>query len=247
MTELYLTTFVGSLLGSLHCVGMCGGLAAIASTSTSPALRSDRDRAAPALVYNAGRLIAYLALGATAGALGAALDLAGALSGLGDVAAVLAGAIVILTGMMLLMNTLPSRRSAGVRIGQPGPVERAARRLMPRLFSLTPTLRAAGLGVASGLLPCGWLYAFVVSAAGTGNPLTGVGLMGAFWLGTLPAVVSVGLGAKAFARSIGPRLTWLTPTVLVVIGVLTILHRAPLEFRRTGPAAPVMCHGHPDS
>lgn len=67
----------------------------------------------------------------------------------------------------------------------------ALRRLMDR----PPVVRAAATGLFTTLLPCGWLYAFVVTAAGTGSgtPLHGAALMAVFWLGTLPMMLTVGV------------------------------------------------------
>src|SRR5690606_18807129 len=69
------------------------------------------------------------------------------------------------------------QRALGVRLGSSG----------------TSSLgRAALLGVSTGLLPCGWLYAFALSAAATGSARDGALVMAAFWLGSVPALVGVG-------------------------------------------------------
>jgi len=207
-----------SLLGSIHCAGMCGGFVAIAGEGTS-----GKARVVPQLTYNAGRLVSYAVLGAVAGALGHALDLAGSAAGIGRVAALVSGAIMILWGMGALLETqgvrvfrgrwaLPKRVSEGL----------AALRRLPASW------RGFVLGLATTLLPCGWLYAFAVTAAGTGSPLHGALLMAAFWSGNLP--VLLGLGA-AFSAAVGPlrrHVPLLSAAVIFAVGLFTVTARANL-------------------
>ena len=118
MTPLALAVLGASLLGSLHCAGMCGGFVAFCSAG-------DAARRRPGLavhvVHGAGRLVAYVVLGVAAGALGAALDVAGALAGIHRAAAVLAGALVVVWGSAALLAALgvrlPSIRGVAFPVG----------------------------------------------------------------------------------------------------------------------------------
>jgi sulfite exporter TauE/SafE len=107
------------------------------------------------------------------------------------------------------------------------------------------TPRALALGLATALLPCGYLWAFVATAAATGRPLAATLVMLAFWAGTTPALAGVALLAR---RALGPlerRLPLVTAAALVVIGLLTVAGRiAPLESAvRAGAAAATHdCH-----
>jgi sulfite exporter TauE/SafE len=83
-------------------------------------------------------------------------------------------------------------------------------------------VRAGALGLLTTLLPCGWLYAFVVTAAGTGHPARGALVMTAFWLGTLPVMIGVGLGAQRMFGPLRRRLPVVSAAALVVIGLLSI-------------------------
>ncbi len=213
MIALLGTVFATSLLGSLHCAGMCGGF--VCFYSGGPGGRGVLPHAA----YNAGRLVSYLALGAAAGALGAGLDRLGASAGLARLAAVVAGALMIVWGGTSLM------RAVGARIAEPavpGFLRACFAAAVQAMHAQPPALRALTVGLVTTLLPCGFLYAYVTVAAGTGSPLGGVLVMAAFWAGTVP--VMAGLGATA-GRALAPlqrRLPVLTASALVLIGLLTV-------------------------
>ena len=101
MTALLVTVLAASLVGSLHCVGMCGPFVAFYSGADgSSGVRRLLSHAG----YSGGRLVAYLLLGLAAGAIGAALDLAGALAGVQRVAAVVAGIVMVAWGVIALLR-----------------------------------------------------------------------------------------------------------------------------------------------
>lgn len=222
-----------SLLGSLHCAGMCGGLVAFASGAGAEGPRPGRF--ARHLAYHGGRLAAYVGLGAVAGALGAALDLGGRLLGYQRVAAVGAGIFVALWGGHALATAL------GVRLPQPkapGALRRAVGRGLDRFARRPPVHRALAVGLLSALLPCGWLWAYVAVAAGTGGAVAGALVMGVFWAGTVPALVAVGAAVQAASG----RLRRVAPAVcaaaLVVVGLATVVLRASMApARAAGEAA----------
>jgi len=216
-----LTVFVASLLGSLHCAGMCGGLVAFyAGTDASPGPRRLLSHAA----YNGGRLAGYLVLGLAAGAVGAALNVAGALAGIQRVALTAAGVIMITWGLIALLQI------RGYRIFRHNPdsrLQRAVRRAFAVASRKPPVVRAGTVGLLSALLPCGWLWAFVVTAAGTGSAAAGALVMGVFWAGTVPILLAIGLGAQMIANPIRRFAPSLTAILLVVLGLLAIVGRPP--------------------
>lgn len=209
--------FLASLLGSPHCAGMCGGLVAFYAGT------SEKGRALGHAAYNLGRLTSYAALGALAGSLGALVDVVGKLAGLQRAAAILAGAAMIAWGLSSLARLrgwsvprLAASRAMGALAG------RAARRLRDR----PPLVRAAAVGLVTGLLPCGLLYAFIVSAAATGSAGAGAALMALFWTGTLPVMVGLGLAAQRLSGRLRRHLPAFTAVLLVVAGVFTVGMRA---------------------
>ena len=226
MTALIAAVFVASLLGSLHCAGMCGAFLAfaVASADDTPE-RVARRRIALNAAYNAGRLVTYTALGAVGGLIGSAVDLGGAAVGLQRTAAILAGAMMVAFGIITIL------RLRGVRLPH-APAPAALRSIMVRghraVASWTPLSRALAIGLLTTFLPCGWLYAFAITAAGTGNPLTGAATMAAFWLGTLPVMAALGTGVQALAGPLRRRLPMVTAVVLVAVGVYTVAGRMAL-------------------
>lgn len=220
MTGAILIAVLGaSLAGSLHCAGMCGPFAAWCLAGSA------ERRVAPGVLqatYHGGRLLVYAALGAAAGLLGAALDLGGAWLGLQRAALVLAGAAMIAAGVVALL------RLHGVALPA-APVPRVLRDLAVRghtaAGSRGPVGRALAVGLLTGLLPCGWLYAFVLVAAGTGAALDGALVMAAFWAGTVPVLAAVGLGAQRLAGPLRRHVPVVTALALVVVGVVALSGR----------------------
>jgi uncharacterized protein len=207
-----------SLLGSIHCAGMCGGFVAIAGEGVS-----GRARWGAQLSYNAGRLVSYAVLGAAAGALGHAVDLAGSAAGLGRVAALVSGSLMILWGMGALLETQGVRVFRG-RWTLPKRVTLA----LASVRRLPAAWRGLLLGLATTLLPCGWLYAFAVTAAGTASPLQGALLMAAFWTGNLPVLLGLGVALSAVVGRIRRHVPILSAAVIFSVGLFTVTTRANL-------------------
>jgi len=226
VTALAVTVLAASLVGSLHCAGMCGGF--VAFYAGAGGRRPGLGHAA----YNAGRLAAYAALGALAGALGAALDLAAAPAGIQRGAALLAGALMALWGTWTLLEM------AGVRVARlepPAALSGAVARGVAAVAAQPPVTRALVIGLLSGLLPCGWLYAFIVTAAGTGDPLRGAGLMAVFWLGTLPVMAGLGVAVQALAGRMRRWVPAACAVAMIVVGLLAVAGRARAPERHAIP------------
>ena len=224
MTLLLWTVVATSLVGSLHCAAMCGPFVAFyAGTDHAAGWASHA-------AYNGGRLFTYVALGIAGGAVGAAVDLAGSMVHVQRTAALVAGAVILAWGGVSLA------RAMGIRI--PGLVGGAQ---MPRglvtLRRRPPVVRAGALGLLTAALPCGWLYAFVVAAASTGTPLRGGAVMAAFWLGTVPMLVGLGLTARRIASLLGRRMPVVTAAALIAVGAAALFVRAPMIGRATAAPA----------
>ncbi len=224
MTALIVTVLVASLAGSLHCVGMCGAFVAFAvGTGDQPSVRS---KALLSVAYNAGRLVTYTALGAAGGALGAALDLGGSFIGLQRAAAITAGAVMIGFGVLTLLRIM------GAKLPQtpvPTFIHRAVGKGQSLAMGMRPMQRALTIGLLTTLLPCGWLYAFAITAAGTASPVWGALTMAVFWAGTLPALVALGAGIQSLTGVMGRRMPAVTAIAIVLVGLYTVMHRLELS------------------
>jgi len=199
---------VASAFGSLHCVAMCGPLVGMHGRS----LRL-------AWLHSLGRLATYVVLGALAGAIGGAIDLAGRLGNLQRAATVVAGLVVVAWGLALLVRAFGHR-------AQPRPSRGTVfSSALVRIRTNRPRSRAWLVGVVNGFLPCGWLWVFVVTAGGTASAWRGAAVMMTFWLGTVPAMVGlVALAGPAFAR-IRARMPALTAIAVLAIGLGTLAVR----------------------
>lgn len=206
MTGLLVAVLIAGFTGSLHCAAMCGPFAGLA-----------RHQAA----FAAGRLATYLVLGGLAGALGAAVDLAGDLAAFGGIAMLIAGVALLVWGTISLARALGLLRRAASVAGPARPMLYAIRRERR-------ALRAALIGAFTALLPCGWLWAFVVVAAGTAAPASGAAVMAALWIGSTPALLGAGLTMRALARRLGARLPVVTASLQIAVGVFALAIRAPM-------------------
>lgn len=215
----------GGLLGSAHCVGMCGGFALTLGTH-APTWRANLVRQ---LAYTAGRICTYAFCGAVIGFCG--LRLRAALPtavNLQAVLALVAGAFLLWQGLLTL-GLLP-------RIG--GPVLSAAGCQAAKAFRVllsAPSLGGAFLsGVATGFLPCGLVYAYLALAAAATHWLSAVLLMAAFGAGTGPLMILVGLSGQALRLSWRRRAVQIAAVCVLLTGCLSI-GRGLLAMERFQP------------
>ena len=216
MLPLMIAVLSASLLGSLHCAGMCGGLMFFALGSDQEQPKGSRTKLQCA--YHGGRMLTYTLLGIIAGTIGQAIDFGGSYLGLQRSAAIFAGVMMIAFGVITLM------RVRGVRIAHvkvPGPLRRLVERSQRAAFALTPFKRALSIGLLTTLLPCGWLYAYAFIAAGTASPFWGGVTMIVFWMGTLPVMASLGAGIQFLTGRLNAKLPYITAGAVVVVGVMT--------------------------
>ena len=238
MTAILVAITAMSLLGSMHCAGMCGAFVILATTDLHAHNTRPRTHSLLQAAYHAGRLCTYVALGAIAGGLGAAVDLTGS-----HAAGVQRTALIITAGMMIAIGLGALARLRGVRVPTlpaPRALLSVARSILSRATALPAVPRALVMGLATTLLPCGWLYTFVLAAGGTASATSGMLVMLAFWLGTLPVLAALGAGARALAGPLGARLPALTALALIASGVLTLVARFDLIARDLSPALGAM-------
>jgi sulfite exporter TauE/SafE len=209
--------FVVSLLGSLHCVGMCGPLVAVAMGDAK--VFSHTTRALLHVAYHGGRLVMYTLIGMLCGLLGAGLDWGGSLVGFQRTAAILVGGTMVLIGLIGVLRysgiRFPKSRSAGF-------VQRWVVRGQRAAMRMRPLPRATVIGLLTAFLPCGWLYMFAVVATSTSSVIMGGAVMAAFWLGSVPLLSVVGVSVQTLAGTVGRRVPLITSLIVVLLGLFTI-------------------------
>jgi sulfite exporter TauE/SafE len=187
--------FITGLLGSGHCIGMCGGLVAALSLSESGS------RGGPIfhLFYNSGRIATYTAVGCLVGWLGSAFAYANTLAGVTRALLIGSDIFVILLGLgsaglftQLKLNVM--------QLEFPGPVQKITR-VVIKLRKFPPALSALPLGLIMGFLPCGFLYAMIIAAGQSAAPDRGALIMLSFGLGTMPALFMFGSAAHWLTTS----------------------------------------------
>jgi uncharacterized protein len=189
LTLLFGTGFVISLG---HCLGMCGPL--VTAVSLAAEKQSRGARVVGATLYQAGRLTTYVAIGALMGLLGSATGLLTQSETVRGWLSVAVGVWMILAGLSLL-GVLPLQRWL-----EQAPIGRVAMRGARSMIASPQVWRRYPLGIANGLLPCGPVAAAAMSAAATFSAARGALSMAAFGLGTVPALLVLGLGAGALIR-----------------------------------------------
>jgi uncharacterized protein len=204
-----LVPFVGGLAGSLHCVGMCGVFPMAIRRADRPALRQ--------ILYNLGRLSTLALIGTLSGMLGAAvIGYAPFRIGARSLA-VVAGAVMVVVGLEIL-GVLGGVTARGATL-----VQATLTRVLAGVLR-SPSLAAPlALGVFNAFLPCQLIYAFAAEAAGTGSPASGLLVMTAFGLGTVPAMFVLGLAGTLARPRVRLRLQRAAAVLVVAVGLLTML------------------------
>ncbi len=205
------TAFLAGLLGSGHCFGMCGGIAAgLGAMSQGRAV-------VPALQFNLARLASYAILGLLAATV---LSGVSGLVPIGRWLRVLTAVMILLIGLKFLFNfrgiEFIERGGAGLW-----------KKILPFAMKAGSRQDALGrllLGVCWGFIPCGLVYSVLMTAASTANPLGGALTMLAFGVGTLPAMLGLTAAAPALASFLEDRtVRRLIGFALVVLAIWTIL------------------------
>ena len=218
-----LPVFLVGLAGSIHCVGMCGGIVgALSSSASMPATALTR-----VLAYNTGRIASYMLAGAIAG------GLAGGAQSLANLAGIQLGFYWLANLMLVALGLQLMNAWRGLAwLEQGGRVlwQRAQPTLAPMMKTLLPADRphqALALGALWGWLPCGMVYSVLLTAMLSGDALDGAAVMLAFGLGTLPMLVGLGLlGARVQRAMRRPAIRTTCGMAVLSFGLLGLMRAA---------------------
>lgn len=218
----YLAAFVIGLFSSLHCIGMCGSIIGTLTYSLSQELRNNkRILFSIILSYNLGRVASYAIAGAVVGLLSLPFSQGMAYRFLQLVsAAIMTGAGLYIGGWFPRFAYIEKMGSRFWKL-----IEPFGRKMIP----VKTRSQAMLFGMVWGWLPCGLIYTALALAATTGNVMHSSMTMLAFGLGTLPAVVGVGIMTTLLARLSKARL------FKQIVGVLFIIFALLAAFPWINP------------
>lgn len=204
--------FIGSFG---HCVGMCGGIVVAYSTLKIDAKSSKFSQSASHLLYSLGRVLTYTLLGGAFGFLGGVVVFSNTTNA---ALLIFAGIMMILAGLSLMGKikflTLIEHSFASSKL--------YTQTFRSLLGSKTKSSFFI-LGMLNGLLPCGFVYFFAITAASTADPLLGAFVMAIFGLSTIPAMFGVGfLASLATATSFRNMMMSLSSVAVILYGSYTI-------------------------
>jgi sulfite exporter TauE/SafE len=183
-----------AFLGSFgHCIGMCGGIIISYSSAKIQQTWDKTHQSIAHLTYAFGRILTYASLGAIFGYLGKVASFSNTASG---IVWIVAGVVMLLTGLSLL-GKIKFLTLIEHSVSSSSWYKSSFRYLIQNQTLSSFFL----LGMLNGLLPCGFVYFFAITAASTADPFYGAIVMIVFGLSTVPALFSLGFFVGLFKQS----------------------------------------------
>lgn len=198
-----------------HCIGMCGGIVIAYSSAKIDKKWSNLMQTFAHLAYSFGRITTYVMLGAIFGAIGGVAQFSGHATA---ALTIIAGLFMILAGLSLL-GKLEFLTKLEHSFSQTKWYQDVFRQVLrsKSLYSFYI------LGLLNGLLPCGLVYFFAVTAASTGSPFWGALVMFIFGLSTIPALFSLGFFTQLLNKSsLRKYMMNLASIIVILFGIYTI-------------------------
>ncbi len=216
----YLAAFAMGLFSSLHCIGMCGSIIGSLTLSLKPEIRANkRSLFTYVFNYNLGRITSYTFAGFLVGFIQSLVMLPFG-ADYGYRALQLFSALIMISAGLYLAGWFPRFayiEKAGGKLWKM--IEPFGRKLIP----VSSRTQAYLFGMVWGWLPCGLVYAALALAASTGDPVRAGITMLAFGLGTLPAVLGVGIMTNILTKlSQMQRFKQLTGLLLILIALIAL-------------------------
>jgi sulfite exporter TauE/SafE len=208
--------FAASVLGSAHCLAMCGPYVAMCTAQFAPRGATPAARCGLRVLFNLGRIASYSLIGLLVGAFGQIAQAAASRFGLTGIIAIAAGGAALVFGLSMIgWFSDPARVVTMAGMGR----WLIAGRM--HLNQAPPAAAPVLLGALQGWLPCALVYAAASRASLAGTPLMGAFTMLVFGLGTLPAVFALTLVPQRLLRRV--RTQRLAGVLLAGLGVVLIL------------------------
>jgi sulfite exporter TauE/SafE len=222
MSPEILAAFLVGLVGSLHCIGMCGPIAIALPVPDSSNLSFFTGR----ILYNLGRVVTYSFLGAILGLLGGRIALAGAQQ-----------IVSIILGVVIIIAVLLPQKYKNFFAQHPL-IQKLAQPLKENIGVLfrKGTFSAMFLiGILNGFLPCGLVYVALAGAIASGDAISGAAVMILFGLGTVPAMFAATIFGKFINVGIRTKIRKAVPVLALLLGVIFILRGMNLGIPYISP------------
>lgn len=222
MMTLFFVAFSIGIVGSFHCVGMCGPLALALPLSQNSFLA----KSTGALLYNAGRIVTYAVFGLVFGLIGQTA----ALFGFQQWLSIVAGAVI------LLFIILPKKYNISRLVsGKATSFFTGLRNRLGLLFTQKNNSSLFVIGLLNGLLPCGLVYMAVAGAIAAGDVANSVLFMAAFGLGTLPVMWSIAFFGNYVGVTVRQKIRRAYPYMMALMACLLILRGMGLGIPYVSP------------
>ena len=215
--------FLFGILGSFHCVGMCGPIAMALPIGRGAGWSFVGGR----LLYNLGRIATYTALGALAGLFGKSLQIAGWQQAL----SVLSGVLILLLVVVPATFSAKFRQATGL-----GKALNLVNKTMAAAFRRTSVWSMGVIGLLNGLLPCGFVYLALAGAISMPSVPEAMLYMALFGLGTFPLLFILSLSGKLIQPRLRHFFTKSVPYVASIMALLFILRGLNLGIPFVSPA-----------
>ncbi|UJH90839.1 sulfite exporter TauE/SafE family protein [Antarcticibacterium sp. 1MA-6-2] len=216
------TAFILGLLGSFHCIGMCGPIAFMLPVSRDNKLK----KFFQIFLYHGGRLLAYSTIGLVFGVVGKSLNLFGMQQQLS----------IFIGILMILVILIPAAKFNKYNFSRP--INRFIGKIkfsMGAAFKKKTPDTFFTIGFLNGLLPCGLVYMAVFGAVATGSILSGSAYMLLFGLGTMPLMTTAVYFSNLLSNSLRLKMRKLVPVFIIIIGSLFILRGLGLGIPYVSP------------
>lgn len=215
------------LMGSLHCVGMCGPIAFMLPVDRNSNLK----KLTQIFIYHTGRLFAYGIMGLVFGFLGKGLFVFGMQQKLS----------IIIGIIMIVVVLLPYKTFGKYNLSKPvyKLISKVKNRLGKALQKKTPDTFLT-IGFLNGFLPCGLVYMGLFGAIAMGNPWKGSLYMVLFGMGTIPLMTTAIYFSGLLKGAARQKIQKMIPVFVIVIGVLFILRGLGLGIPYISPPPPSM-------
>ena len=218
-----ISAFVLGILGSFHCIGMCGPIAFMLPVDRTNAFK----KASQIAVYHIGRLLSYSLIGLVFGLIGKSLYLFGFQQQLS----------IIIGILMIIFVVIPQHKLNKYSISKP--IYKLISKIKATLGSALKRKSAdtfLTIGFLNGFLPCGLVYMAIFGAISRGNAFQGSMYMALFGFGTIPLMTTAIYASHFLKGAVKQKIQKAIPVFVVIIGVLFIFRGLGLGIPYLSPA-----------